>query len=147
MAATFRDIQAALQKKSAFEVIEHDEEEKGLRIAGRQPRDPMNMNTANFLLVVRQLNRMGSRGEWKVDISKHHVNQGTAPDDRVVFYWRIKFQCQSDMKAQYESIVKAILSAPHTSRGEVTEFPLPGAGKDRNSSGGIMRGRGASGTK
>jgi len=147
MAATFRDIQAALQKKSGFEVVEFTESTSKLRIAGRQPRDPLNMNTSNFMLVVRELNRREGNAPWSADISKHHINKGKKPDDCVVFYWRIVIQSDGDVKVHYEDVVKTILSAPHTARGEVTEFPLPGAGKDRNSSGGIMRGRGASGTK
>jgi hypothetical protein len=148
MAATLRDIQAALQRKSGFEVLEHAEMPMKLRIGGRQPRDQMNMNSANWLLVVRQLNRRAKKAKWNVDISKHHVNRGEEPDDQVVFYWRILIQVtEGNVKDHYEEVVKVILSAPHTSRGEVTEFPLPGAGKDRNAAGGIMRGRGATGTK
>lgn len=148
MPATFRDIQAALQKKSGFEMIEHTESAQKLRIGGRQIQDQMNMNATNWLLVVRQLNRRAKKASWSVDVSKAYVNRGEEPDDHVVFYWRILFQVsEGSVKDHYEAMVKAILEAPHASRGEITEFPLPGVGKDRNAAGGIMRGRGASGTK
>lgn len=141
---SLRDLQAALNRKTGFELLDHNEGTGQLRVMGRQPKDRMGMNIANWLLVVRNLlQRSAPAGcPWKVDVSKHHFLRG----EHVVYSWRLIFQCEGDIKKHYDDIIKTLLSAPHTSKGEVTEFPLPGAGKNRNNGGGIGKGRGASGT-
>jgi hypothetical protein len=139
-----RDLQAALSRKTGFEMIEHNEGVGQLRVMGRQPKDRMGMNIANWLLVVRSLlQRSGQAGSpWKVDVSKQHFLRG----EQVIYAWRLIFQCDGAIKGHYDDIIKTLRSAPHTSKGEITEMPLPGASKNRNNGGGIGKGRGASGT-
>lgn len=142
--ATLRDLQAALQKKTGFEVIDHTETGSQLRLVGRQPKDRMGMNISNWLLVIRNLlqRSAASNSPWRVDVSKNHFLRG----EQVVYSWRLIFQCEGAVQEQYEDIIKTLRSAPHASKGEITEFPLPGANKNRNNGGGIGKGRGASGT-
>lgn len=149
--ATLRDLQAALQRKSGFEFIRHAESPDGsqLRISGRQPKDRMGMNIKNWLFVVDNLITASEvqGSPWSVDISKHHVHR-SATSRQVVYYWRVIFQSGSTkISDHYDAIMKAIMSAEFASRGEVTEFPLPGAGRDRNASGGVGKGRGVSNTR
>lgn len=134
-AVTLRDIQAALHKKSSFEVIEHSEADNQLRVMGRQPRDQMNTNLANWLLVVRQVLQQSAKLPWSVDVSKQYFLRG----DNVIYGWRLIFQGEG-IKEHYESILQTVLGAPFTSRGELTEFPLPGAPPDRNVPEGGKRG-------
>jgi hypothetical protein len=142
MAVTIREVQAALQRKTGFEVLDHKESEVQLRVMGRQPRDRMGMNTSNWLLVCTNLLERSGKNGWTVDVSKYHFLRGKV----IMYSWRLIFQAEADLKSKYDDIVRAILQAPHTSRGEITEMPLVGARADRNSGGGVGRGKGASGT-
>lgn len=142
MPTGIREIQAALHKKSGFEVLEHKEGTSQLRIAGRQPKDRMGMNTPNWLLVCTNLLKKSSGSKWSLDVSKHHFLRG----ESIIYSWRLIFQCEGSIREHYEEILKAIHGASHTSRGEITEMPLAGASKDRNAAGGVGRGRGATGT-
>jgi hypothetical protein len=147
-ATSLRDIQAALQKKSGFEIINHSESPLQLRISGRQRQDRMNMNVANWHLVMLNLLEREEEAPWTADFSKHHITRGQKGQKQIVFYWRLIFQVkEGSITEHYGDIVRTILSASHTSRGEITEFPLPGAGKDRNANGGIGKGRGATGAR
>lgn len=120
-ATSLRDLQAALNKKSGFEVVDHSESEGRLRLMGRQPKDRLGVNLNNWLLVVRSLLRRSPAAPWKVDISKEYFLRG----EQVLYGWRLLFQGE-DIASHYEDIFAAIMNAEHTSRGELTEFPLPG---------------------
>ncbi len=150
MSTSLRDLQAALHRKTGFEVLEHTDGDLRLRLGGRQRQDRMNTNVPNWLLVVRELIRHAGKQStpWTVDLSKHYITKGQPPNDVLYFYWRVIFQVsEGKISDHFDDIIRVILAAPKVSRGEITEFPLPGANADRNSNGGIMRGRGASGTK
>lgn len=140
--ATIRDLQAALERKTRFQVLGHTESETQLRLMGRQPKDQMGMNTAGWLLVCTNLLKRSGKSGWTVDVSKHHFLRG----EMIIYSWRLIFQAEVELKSKYDEIVRTILQAPQASRGEVTEMPLVGARPDRNASGGIGRGKGATGT-
>ena len=144
-AASLRDLQAALNRKSSFEMVDHTNGVDQLRVIGRQKGDPMGVNLNNWLLVVKNLLQGQMNAQWKVDISKNYFLRG----EHVIYGWRLIFQTPdgSPLEPHIPAIVKAIMTAPHTATGELKEFPLPGYQKgalDRNVSDG--RSRGASGT-
>lgn len=138
-AAAFRDLQAALHKKSGFQVLDHNASEGQLRVMGRQLKDTMGVNLNNWFLVIRTLLQKHTKAPWKVDVSKNYFLRG----DVVIYGWRLIFQTDdgSSLDPHLQEIVATILSSPHTARGELSEYPLPGVrDPDRNVSDGRSRG-------
>lgn len=125
MTTTLRDLQAALQRKTGFEVIDAGEAPTQLRLMGRLPMDKMGVNLANWHLLIVALSD-GGEG-WTVDISKKYFKRGSKP----VYSWRLIFQ-SAELKSKYAVILKAIMGTPYAGRGELSEFPLAGARSDRN---------------
>jgi hypothetical protein len=135
---TLRDLQAALNRKSGFEMVDHTDGDSQLRIMGRQKKDAMGVNLNNWFLVIRNLLQRHVTAPWKVDVSKMYFLRG----ETVIYGWRLIFQTGdgSSLEPHVPDIVAAIMGAPHTARGELTEYPLPGASADRNISDGRSRG-------
>jgi hypothetical protein len=127
MPATVRDIQAALQRKTSFELINEPlETDKQLRLEGRVIDDKMKTNIANWHLLIVALSD-GAPGVWSVDISKKYFRRGNVP----IYTWRLIFQGE-DLKSKYDVIAKAIVGSPNAAGGQLSEFPLFGVPADRN---------------
>lgn len=137
-ATTLRDLQAALNRKSGFEVVDHTDSSIQLRVMGRQKKDAMGVNLNNWFLVIRNLLQRHTSTPWKVDISKMYFLRG----ETVIYGWRLLFQTSdgSSLEPHVADIVATIMGAPHTARGELTEYPLPGGNAGRNQSDGRSRG-------
>jgi len=128
MTTTLRDLQASLQRKTGFEVIDANESPTKLRLMGRLPADKMGLNLANWLLLVKELDKAGDgRAGWGVDISKKYFCRG----EKTMYSWRLMFE-SPELAAKYEAILKVVMGAPYAGRGELSEFPLAGARADRN---------------
>jgi hypothetical protein len=133
----FRDIVHAMHQKAGFELVEHSSSPSQLRLLGRVPLDKESHNINNWLIVIRQLLLESAKAAWKTDISKDYFLMG----DKVVYAWRVILQAEA-IDVHMGEIIKVITSAPHSSRSEVTEMPLPGVGANRNSTTGGRRGAG-----
>ena len=132
--ATVRDLQAALNRKSGFEVVDHTQGETQLRIMGRQKKDAMGVNMSNWMLVIKELKVRMKKAPWKVDISKEYFVRDE--NEQVMYGWRLIFQADdgSAIEPHLMDIVKVVMDSKHTARGELTEITLGGAkpGVERN---------------
>jgi len=137
MASTFRDLQAAFQRKSGFQVISHvDTQPNKLRIIGRLENDRLGVNLKNWLFVVGQILDVSDEGKmgWSADISKQYLRRGTKGNKRTLYAWRLLFEGEA-LHTHYDQIIRVIQGSPHASRGEITEFPLTGSSANRGDMG------------
>lgn len=133
-----RDIQAALQRKTGFEVVEAEETPTRLRLMGRVPLDKKKL--AFWLDFINSALFSGGPG-WACDVSKKYFEM----NGETVYRWRLIFQGEN-LASRYESIVATIMGVqPARAKDvELTEFPLTGARPTRNES---VRGKGATNLK
>jgi hypothetical protein len=76
---------------------------------------------------------------WKVDISRHYFNRVLQSGPKMFYAWRLIFQADR-MSDHLDDILGVIRSAPAPAQVELQEYPLPGAGANRNE---FRNGRGA----
>ena len=132
-----KELHRALNQKAGFEVVEESSTPSQLRLLGRIPLDREGQNMNNWLIIMRQLLSQSATSPWKVDISKHYFLLA----GKVVYAWRVIFQAEA-IDPHLGDIATVVNSAPQSSRTELTEIPLAGASRDRNSTVGGRRGAG-----
>jgi hypothetical protein len=144
MPVSSKDLFQALHAKVGYEVVSFKETDAQLRIMGRIPGDPVSLNSNNWKILKWQLLKATQAGRpWAVDLSKSYFIKPET--DRLVFAWRIILQ-GAGLADHYADVLNLIKTSPESSRTEVMEMPLAGAGADRNSTAGGRRGAGPAGS-
>lgn len=121
---SFQSLQQALASKT-FEIVDVDNSTPSqIQIRGRIAPSAQD----NWMLMVHRF-AFWPTAAWASDISMAFVARRS--DNKLVYFWRLIFQCQNDISQHYPEIARVIMTAPKSSKIEVTHFPLPGASPNR----------------
>lgn len=125
--STLADFRKLLKDRAGFTVVDEQVGTNQIRLVGRVPP---NASQYWVLIVHHMLVQMAQR-PWKVDISKHYFIRDMESGPRMFYAWRLIFQ--ADLVADHlEDISGVVRSSPQPARVELQEYPLPGAGANRN---------------
>jgi hypothetical protein len=121
-------LKTALRTRLGFESLTATSSPKQIRLTGRMPQPRM----GDYLIFIHHIYEQWLKRKnpgWTMDASKHYF---THPQTgKVVFEWRYIFGAEEIEKC-LPDIHNAVLAAPGSSRVEVMEVPLIGAGPNRN---------------
>lgn len=129
---TLAELVNILKMRGGFDLVNHQADEKQIRMLGRVPKQMMN----SWLVVVHHMLSVSEKSAWNIDVSKQYFLRG----GRVIFAWRLIIQAD-DVESKLEHICNAITNAPRA-KHIIEEQPLVGARPDRNSP---QHGKGAQG--
>jgi len=120
-----------LRSKFGYEARDVTSGKKQLRVLGRLPNERMGDWLIGMHFAHQALQRQPG---WSVDFSKFYFPR----NGKIVYAWRLIFQSVDDqpISAHLQDIMNSFSSAPQSSRGEVMEIPLMGAGRSRSAAGG-----------